>query len=289
MKHAYLICAHTQFELLKKLIIMLDDTDNDIYIHVDKKSKNFSENEFKKIANFSKVEFTKRINVYHGHRSQIEAELILLETAIKDHHDFYHFITGQDLPIKTKQQIKDFYEQNRGMEFVFFNYEACESKSFLSRLSYYHFFIPSKGIIKRIIGRLAKYIISLQKCIGINRLKHINTELKKGCAYFDVSHEFAKYVVEKMRTDKDFSRLFRYTRCCDEVFLQTICYNSDFMKNCSSIGTRYIDWHKHGISPEVLTMDYLDILKNSKAMFARKFDIEKHPELVNEIFNMYNK
>lgn len=36
-KHAYLIAAHSQFELLKKLIVLLDDERNDIYIHVDQK------------------------------------------------------------------------------------------------------------------------------------------------------------------------------------------------------------------------------------------------------------
>ena len=36
-KHAYLIICHNQFKLLKKLIMMLDNENNDIYIHIDKK------------------------------------------------------------------------------------------------------------------------------------------------------------------------------------------------------------------------------------------------------------
>lgn len=39
MKHAYLIMAHNEWELLNKLINALDYSDNDIYLHIDKKSK----------------------------------------------------------------------------------------------------------------------------------------------------------------------------------------------------------------------------------------------------------
>lgn len=33
-KHAYLIKAHHQFALLRKLLMLLDDERNDIYIHI---------------------------------------------------------------------------------------------------------------------------------------------------------------------------------------------------------------------------------------------------------------
>ena len=54
-KHAYLIMAHTQPELLKKLLQMLDDERNDIYLHIDKKVKNFDFDKFKNIAKKSKI------------------------------------------------------------------------------------------------------------------------------------------------------------------------------------------------------------------------------------------
>lgn len=37
MKHAYLIMAHNDIPLLRKLIEILDYPDNDIYLHIDKK------------------------------------------------------------------------------------------------------------------------------------------------------------------------------------------------------------------------------------------------------------
>lgn len=37
MKHAYLIIAHTEFKLLENLISILDNPNNDIFVHIDKK------------------------------------------------------------------------------------------------------------------------------------------------------------------------------------------------------------------------------------------------------------
>ena len=38
MKHAYLIMAHNEWDMLNKLIQALDYPNNDIYLHIDKKA-----------------------------------------------------------------------------------------------------------------------------------------------------------------------------------------------------------------------------------------------------------
>ena len=45
-KHAYLIIAHNNWKILERLLILLDDNRNDIYLHIDRKSDliNFSNN-----------------------------------------------------------------------------------------------------------------------------------------------------------------------------------------------------------------------------------------------------
>ena len=63
-KHAYLIMSHNDFYILEKLLRLLDDRRNDIYVHIDKKVKNFDFKYFKKICKHSEVKFIKRIKVY---------------------------------------------------------------------------------------------------------------------------------------------------------------------------------------------------------------------------------
>ena len=38
MKHAYLIIAHNEWEILHTLLTMLDDERNDIYLHIDRRA-----------------------------------------------------------------------------------------------------------------------------------------------------------------------------------------------------------------------------------------------------------
>ena len=60
MKHAYLIIAHNNFYILEKLIMMLDYPHNDIFIHIDKKCKNFDFLYFSSLTKYSKIIFTKK-------------------------------------------------------------------------------------------------------------------------------------------------------------------------------------------------------------------------------------
>jgi hypothetical protein len=136
-RHAYLITAHHQFEILEKLLILLDDPRNDIYIHIDSKVKEFDFDRFAGILKYSSIFFVPRIPVFWGGYSQIEATLILLrESAVKG-YDYYHFISGVDLPLKTQDHIHDFFDKHQGTEFVGFEAPIMPER-FYSRFQIYH-------------------------------------------------------------------------------------------------------------------------------------------------------
>ena len=48
MKHAFLVMTHNNFEILHKTLLLLDSKDNDFYIHVDKKSVGFNQEDIVK-------------------------------------------------------------------------------------------------------------------------------------------------------------------------------------------------------------------------------------------------
>lgn len=66
MKHAFLIIAHNNWWQLKQLIHQLDDPLNDIYVHIDQKSKDFCEEDFNGITKYSKLKFYSAYKVYWG-------------------------------------------------------------------------------------------------------------------------------------------------------------------------------------------------------------------------------
>ena len=55
-RHAYLILAHKNFTQLRKLVELLDDSRNDIFIHVDKKAR-FNPDEWKDACKYSSLSF----------------------------------------------------------------------------------------------------------------------------------------------------------------------------------------------------------------------------------------
>ncbi len=287
VKHAFLIIAHDQFELLKILIKMLDDERNDIFIHIDSKVKDFDFNEFLKLPQFSRIYFTDRISVTWGDFSQVKAELILLSKAVENENDensysYFHLLSGADLPIKTNDEIHKFFDENAGKEFIHFSSNE-PSSSAQSRIRYYHIFRKKRNLFYKILAQIA---LKVQKALGVNRLKKNHLIVQKGTNWFSITHDFANYVVSKRN---EIEKIFRYSYCCDEVFLQTMLVNSDFknslyMPDCNNdqlACARYIDWDRG--NPYIFrTVDFEDLI-SSPAMFARKFSMETDKEIVYKI------
>lgn len=286
--HAYMIIAHNQFELLEKLIHCLDDKRNDIFIHIDAKVKEFDFEYFSSLTKFSKVYFTdERISVTWGGVSFVECEMLLLKTAVS-HDDennpytYYHLLSGVDLPIKTKDEIYNFFEQNSGKEFI--HYVTLETlDSAVDRVKYYHLFRKKRNKFYKILAQIA---LKLQKVLGVNRLKNTGIKVFKGSNWFSITGNLAKYIVENQ--DK-YKKMFRYSFCCDEIFMQTIVQNSEFKNNLFMPDSndnyyacaRLIDW-KRG-NPYVFRKEDFDLIQSSPCMFARKFDLYTDSEIVDLI------
>jgi len=117
-KHAYLILAHDRFGQLEQLLSCLDHERNDIFLHVDKKSSYDSESLCRAVSH-SGLYFTDRIKVSWGAFSIVEATFLLLEMAVKQgEYDYYHLLSGRDLPLRPQEEIHAFFDNHCGREFV---------------------------------------------------------------------------------------------------------------------------------------------------------------------------
>ena len=118
-RHAYLIKAHHQFDLLEKLLRLLDDERNDIYIHIGV-GVNYDRARFEKCVKRSGIFFVYPVKESWGGYSQIESELHLFEAAAENSYAYYHLLSGVDLPLKTQDEIHAFFDANDGKEFIYF-------------------------------------------------------------------------------------------------------------------------------------------------------------------------
>lgn len=288
LKHAYLIIAHHQFKLLELLCRCLDHPLHDIYIHLDSKVDSFDYDELKNQLHWSTVNFiSSRVNVSWGGYSMIRAELELFKSAVSGGYEYYHIVSGVDLPLLTAQELYDFFHKNRGKEFVHFSSaEYCNSDSVFDRIKYYHLLQERIGHSFSVTYFIEKLIVGVQRKLKVNRLKGLSDTIKCGAQWVSLSHEFVSYMLTK---EPWIERTFRWSLCADEVFIQTIIWNSHFQKNLyfpNELGDyhscmRYVDW-KRG-NPYIFRLEDFDELTSADFAFARKFDYDVDPELCKRL------
>lgn len=290
-KHAYLILAHKNFGQLRKLIELLDDPRNDIFVHVDAKARDFNREDWKDVTRHSKlVILPERIKVNWGGVSIMRTELALLKRATSEgRYDYYHLLSGMDMPIKTQDEIHAFFDSHKGYEFI----NLWEfKKSTLSRFRYFTIFPEGEAKFRtRIINHIFK---GLQMAVGfrINR----DVDFHFGSQWFSITDDLARYVVSK---EDWLEKVFRHTSTCDEIFLPTLVGNSEFkdrlfvrqavrnQKEVNMANMRFIDWTR-GESirhPWVFRADDMPLLESVDHLWARKFDETVDSEIIDKLYD----
>ncbi len=267
MKHAYLILAHNEYEVLQELVLALDSKDNDIYVHIDKKSKTLP----KLNSKFSKLILLENRNkVWWGTGSQVFTETYILKTALESgvEYDYYHIISGIHYPIKTLKEIDDYFSSVRGNCVVDIMEDTSEEAE--KKLGRYHFFLKGYYSSSRLIERSSKLLwkitLRLQKILGIKRDHFFNGgKVSNWCS---LTHEAAKCWVN----DSDIlKKWFRWTFCGDEYApMSVIKAHNLFFVDCKNY--LYLEFVQG--NPRRLTDEDFQILKSSGCLFGRKFTKE---------------
>lgn len=287
-KHAYLIMAHSNINQLKKLLYCLDYEDNDIFVHFDAKFKELDIEDFKFVCKKSNLIFTNRISVYWGGYSLVKARFILLETAYANGpYDFYHFISGQDLPLYSQTYIHRFFDKHKDEEFISI---GQYSEWYLKRIKYFYF--CDNRWRRKFIGKyINKLLILVQKMLCINRIRHSNIKFYNGEEWFSVTEQFVEYVLTK----RDFcEKYFRYGDCTDELIFATLYmlnpdvkrryispYKHELFDNERMDVVRAIDWQRG--CPYIYRLEDYQMLKESNCLFARKFDENVDKEIIDKL------
>lgn len=273
-RHAYLIMAHHQFAFLKELLLSLDDERNDIYLHIDQKASNFDFLAFSNILKKSALYFTERLNVHWGGYSQTACELVLLKASVPRHYTYYHLLSGSDFPLKTQDEIHQFFKEHAGKEFLHFD-TPNPVPQIQERISLYHFFRESSCPLAEPLDMI---LTRLQRLLHVNRLRGQALSLQKGANWFSITHDFAAYVLSH---ENWILKHFRHSVCADELLLQTLAVNSPFMEQVfdpfgehTSLGNlRYIDWERGSEnSPYTFQKEDAEFLRSLPHLFARKFE-----------------
>ncbi len=290
MKIAYLIIAYNNARHFPRLIRALQTPRCGFFVHIDKKyditpyTAERADNLF-----FSR----RRVPVYWGDFSTVEAILIVLREAVESPGDFERFVllSGSDYPVRSAAAIERFFESHPDTEYM--NLVPMPSKTLgkpLTRLSYYRpgpltppwLLFTAKALIKLHLWPHRNY----RKVLG-------DMKPYGGSMFWALTRPAARYLLDFTDRRPDFLRFYKNTYCPDEMMLQTILANSPFAPKIRRNLT-YADWSARGRSPEWINRSHLDFFRTTTRfppddpygsgdmLFARKFS-EDSDELVREL------
>lgn len=267
---AYLILAAREDATLHRLLEMLDDAENAIFLHVDKKFGSLSALTMQN----ARLTVLPRIKTDWGSDSLVTAEVALLKAATAaGNFDYYHLLSGQDLPIKSQVEIRAFLAENRGKEFI-----AVDEGGFHDdyRVRYFHVFQQHLRT-NSWQRRLNWQFFNLQKMLHLTHNRKM--KFQKGAQWFSITDDLARFVVSREDWIK---KTFRKTFVADEIFLQTLILDTSFEKKNAG-NQRFVKWADGAASPEVLTLADLSEIEASGALFARKFDATVDSKIIEKI------
>lgn len=267
-KHVYLILAHNEWSMLQTLIDCIDDPRNDIYVHIDAKVKILPELHVRSAR--LKI-LSNRVKVYWGDWSVVEAEYALFEDAVANGpYDYYHLLSGVDLPLKSQDYIHSFCDNNQGKEFIGYTLTSI-TPEIVRKVQRYHLFPHSfkdAGFLRK---ALRAGCLRCQEVFGIKRNRDIS--FTKGSQWVSVTERMARLFLESREWAE---KTFRNTFCSDEIVFQTLCWNSHLKENIYDTEydgkgcMRAIGW-RDGRLYDWTDEDY-EMLAASDALFARKFN-----------------
>ena len=295
-KHAYLIIAHNEEKVLQYLIKSIDDVRDDIYINIDKKSKELNEKELAKCLRYSNIYFLHE-DVRWGDQSQVHCEILLMKKANKNSkYRYYHILSGVDCIVKSQDYIHNFFYKNDGKEFIHFDSIDVKNSEVLDRVKYVHLFSKLfKNSPNRYVNyffvRLDKLCVDFQKFVGYEKNIRFNI-LQKGCNWCSITNDLVEYILKE---EENINVMVKRSKCADELFIQTIVINSKFKNNLYGKSfnndyrdcLRYIIWDDNDLKhPKLLDIHDYDSIINSDSIFARKVSSKNELcfELVKKIY-----
>ena len=267
MRHAYLIMAHNEPVLLDALLKALDDERNDIFVHIDAKAQ-FDHASYQ--PEHSNIYYlNNRIDGRWGDFSLVEIELALLRAATRQgQYSYFHLLSGVDLPVKSQDFIHDYCLSHPGMLFIGYAQNVTERE--LAWRSQHRFLFSRSFKSGSVFKKVARGLFArLQSLINYKRYP---STVKKGSQWWSITSEFANYLLDQ---ECDIRHYFAGTYCPDEMFVQTVCWNSPFRsKLCSDTNEfhgckRFIPWRSGTLMP--FSANDFALMQAPEYWFARKF------------------
>lgn len=269
LKHAVIVLAHTDPPQLSRLLSSLDN-DFFFFIHLDKKMNKNDMTKLKKHESLN-VRFFSWCHITWGGISITKTQMRLMKTALSHYNfDYVHLLSGQDYPISDIEDLKNWFEENNGKQFIEYHslpYDNWENGTY-HRFQFYRlndWFDYSSLHGRKIIDRLTSFQV---RHSFLRRIPDQYPKLYGGSNWMSLTGNCAKMLVNPDKKAQKFLSKLRFTFASDEVYFHTVIMNSKFADTVVNNNKRFIMWSGGGVKP--LGINDLFNLMKSDSLFARK-------------------
>lgn len=265
-KHAFLIIAHNEFDVLQRLLLSLDDDRIDFFIHIDKKVNVIPSFKTRKSSLFF---VNNRIDTRWGNVSQIRTEFAIFKEALK-HGGYcaYHLISGVHYPLKSTDEILAFYDKHSDCIILD---GLCKDVLVQEDIKMHHYNLFTRDFAcgpqwrQRFSQKLWRFSNSIQTVVHIKR--NDTVDFFKASNWVTLTEEAVEYLLGKKEA---ILRRYKWTFCGDEYFIPTELINSPLKDSIRR--SDHILFQQFGnANPRVICNSDFDDLVASGCLFARKF------------------
>jgi hypothetical protein len=272
MRVAYIILAHSNFDMLRRLVFRLNNRHTVFAIHIDARA---DDRDFFGSLGLSNVCQVSRLPCYWGSYNIVAATVLSVRLLLERcDFDYAVLLSGSDYPIKNPLHVIDFLSENRGKEFI-------ESFSLLDEENPWSDNVGRYQSLSRISFRYWRYRSRVFK-IPFRRKWPGSVEPHGGSQWWALSRQCLEACIGRLNEDRAIERFFRTTYIPDELFFQTVIAGTKYAEKVTNKNLHFVDWGNPNPSvPATMTIEYQDTLRNSDKFFARKFDIARDPKILD--------
>jgi Core-2/I-Branching enzyme len=274
---AYLMLVHTDPKQVYRLCAtLLLDTQADIYIHVDLKSRE----DFSACQELSRgrIRFiSERYKVYWAGFHMVLATLALMKAAVEAGVGYHRMVlvSGSDYPLKHPRAIHRDLLDSRFPQLINRINAFDSPEYYIHQVTRFHFrdgWIPPTTPDK-ILRKLATLSVR-----PIKRSLPEGLVPCEGSQWWVLTEECVRYLLTMVRERPELLRLYRYAMAPDEHFFHTLVQNSPFATEAAPIMpyTGKGMWKKanihvvHHSLKKIYTLDDFDELMTTGKLFVRK-------------------
>ncbi|WP_312173223.1 beta-1,6-N-acetylglucosaminyltransferase [Chryseobacterium sp.] len=269
---AYFIMVHQRPEAFKTLLEKIYTRDQFYLIHVDRKASSETTEAIQDyVIQFPNVYILESMNIVSGGFSMIQAELNAMEFLLNASKDWDYLInlSGEDLPLRSQQIIRQFLTANVGRNYIFYYDQKFYRPDTLQRIQN-HFTELSHKISSLIYKR--------------DFMRDVTPYI--GGKWFIFTRETCSFLTNNEKV-MDFEDYYLHTLLPAESFFQTVLMNTDFNDIIVNDDKR-ATFNTPLIGKDNYYNQFLRVLKESNNLFINKVGDLTYQQIIQYMAGSYD-